>query len=335
MEEKLLVVENLTTSFHLQNGWFSAIEDLSLTLNSNETLALVGESGCGKSVTAYSIMNLLPKPGSRIDRGHVWFHGRDLVGLPEAEMRSLRGRKLAMIFQEPMTSLNPALTIGQQIAEVLYYHNGTSRKKALKGALELLDQVKIPAAAARLNDYPHHLSGGMRQRVMIAMALAGRPEIMLADEPTTALDVTIQAQVLALLDDLKRELKMSMIFITHDMGVVARVADRVAVMYGGYLAEVAPVEDLFASPVHPYTEALLKSVPRLDRDINELNPIPGMVPSIDCMPKGCRFAERCAHKVAICEQQMPELTAINTVGNHSVRCWVRGGQTTSSGEPQA
>ena len=335
MEEKLLVVENLTTSFHLQNGWFSAIEDLSFTLNSNETLALVGESGCGKSVTAYSIMNLLPKPGSRIDRGSVLFHGKDLVGLPEAEMRTLRGSKLAMIFQEPMTSLNPALTIGQQIAEVLYYHNGLSRKKALKGALELLDQVKIPAAATRLNDYPHHLSGGMRQRVMIAMALAGRPEVMLADEPTTALDVTIQAQVLALLDDLKRELKMSMIFITHDMGVVARVADRVAVMYGGYLAEVAPVEDLFANPVHPYTEALLKSVPRLDRDTNELNPIPGMVPSIDCMPKGCRFAERCAHKIAICEQQMPELAAINTVGNHSVRCWVRGGQTTSSGESQA
>jgi len=330
MEERLLVVENLTTSFHLQNGWFSAIEDLSFTLNSNETLALVGESGCGKSVTAYSIMNLLPKPGSRIDRGSVLFHGKDLVGLPESQMRTLRGSKLAMIFQEPMTSLNPALTIGQQIAEVLYYHNGTNRKEALKGALELLDQVKIPAAATRLNDYPHHLSGGMRQRVMIAMALAGRPEIMLADEPTTALDVTIQAQVLALLDDLKQELKMSMIFITHDMGVVARVADRVAVMYGGHLAEVAPVEDLFANPVHPYTEALLKSVPRLDRDINDLNPIPGLVPSIDRMPKGCRFAERCAHKIDICEQQLPELTAINPLGNHSVRCWVRGAQTTSN-----
>jgi oligopeptide/dipeptide ABC transporter ATP-binding protein len=335
MKEKLLVVENLTTSFHLQNGWFSAIEDLSFTLSSNETLALVGESGCGKSVTAYSIMNLLPKPGSRIDRGSVLFHGKDLVGLPEAEMRSLRGSKLAMIFQEPMTSLNPALTVGQQIAEVLFYHNGMSRKESLKGALELLDQVKIPAAKTRLNDYPHHLSGGMRQRVMIAMALAGRPEIMLADEPTTALDVTIQAQVLALLDDLKRELKMSMIFITHDMGVVARVADRVAVMYGGYLAEVAPVEALFANPVHPYTEALLKSVPRLDRDVNDLNPIPGLVPSIDRMPAGCRFAERCEHKIDICERQMPDLTPISDAGNHSVRCWVRGAQTTSNGEPQA
>ena len=332
MDEKLLVVENLTTSFHLQNGWFSAIEDLSFTLNSNETLALVGESGCGKSVTAYSIMNLLPKPGSRIDRGRVMFNGKDLVGLPEAEMRNLRGSKLAMIFQEPMTSLNPALTIGKQIAEVLYYHNGTSWRDSSKGALELLNPVKIPAAATRLNDYPHHLSGGMRQRVMIAMALAGRPEIMLADEPTTALDVTIQAQVLALLDDLKQELKMSMIFITHDMGVVARVADRVAVMYGGHLAEVAPVEELFANPVHPYTEALLKSVPRLDRDINDLNPIPGLVPSIDRMPKGCRFAERCVHKIAICEQQLPKLTEVNPAGNHSVRCWVRGAQPVANGE---
>jgi peptide/nickel transport system ATP-binding protein len=334
MEEKLLVVDKLTTSFHLQNGWFSAIQDLSFTLNSNETLALVGESGCGKSVTAYSIMNLLPKPGSRIDCGSVLFNGNDLVGLPEADMRNLRGSKLAMIFQEPMTSLNPALTIGQQIAEVLYYHNNMGRREASKGALELLDQVKIPAAATRLNDYPHHLSGGMRQRVMIAMALAGRPEIMLADEPTTALDVTIQAQVLALLDDLKQELKMSMIFITHDMGVVARIADRVAVMYGGYLAEVAPVAELFAKPTHPYTEALLKSVPRLDRDINELNPIPGLVPSIDRMPQGCRFAERCEHKIAICEQQLPKLTVINAAGDHSVRCWVRGAQTSSNGEPQ-
>ena len=333
MDDKLLVVDNLTTSFRLQNGWFPAIENLSFTLNSNETLALVGESGCGKSVTAYSIMNLLPKPGSRIDRGHILFSGKDLVGLPAAEMRALRGSKLAMIFQEPMTSLNPAITIGKQIAEVLYYHNGISKKEALKGALDLLEQVKIPAAANRLNDYPHHLSGGMRQRVMIAMALAGRPEIMLADEPTTALDVTIQAQVLTLLDDLKNELKMSMIFITHDMGVVARVADRVAVMYGGYLVEVAPVEELFANPTHPYTEGLLKSMPRLDRDIDNLIPIPGLVPSIDKMPKGCRFAERCMYKMAVCERQMPEFSPVNKEASHTVRCWVRGTQTNLNGEP--
>lgn len=332
MDDKLLVVDKLTTSFHLQKGWFPAIEDLSFSLNRNETLALVGESGCGKSVTAYSIMNLLPKPGSRIDGGRVLFNGKNLVGMPEKEMRSLRGSKMAMIFQEPMTSLNPAISIGKQIAEVLYYHNGSSKKEALKGALDLLEQVKIPAAASRLNDYPHHLSGGMRQRVMIAMALAGRPEIMLADEPTTALDVTIQAQVLALLDDLKKEMKMSMIFITHDMGVVARVADRVAVMYGGYLAEVAPVEELFANPTHPYTEALLQSMPRLDRDIDNLNPIPGLVPPIDRMPKGCRFAERCQHRIAKCEQQMPELSPVNEGGTHTVRCWVRGSQTNLNGE---
>jgi peptide/nickel transport system ATP-binding protein len=334
MGEKLLVVENLTTSFHLQNGWFPAIKDLTFTLNANETLALVGESGCGKSVTAYSIMRLLPQPGSRIDRGRVLFHDKDLIALPESEMRRLRGAKLAMIFQEPMTSLNPALTIGQQIAEVLFYHKGINRQKALRGALDLLEQVKIPAAASRLNDYPHHLSGGMRQRVMIAMALAGRPEIMLADEPTTALDVTIQAQVLALLDDLKKELEMSMIFITHDLGVVARVADRVAVMYGGYLVEVATVEDLFARPTHPYTEALLKSMPRLDRDVKDLYPIPGLVPSIDQMPRGCRFAERCEYKMDICEQQMPELIPVDNAADHCARCWVRAPQTNSDREPQ-
>ena len=334
MQEKLLVVDNLTTLFHLKSGWYPAIENLSFTLHANETLALVGESGCGKSVTAYSIMKLLPQPGSRIDGGQVLFHGRDILSLPEAEMRRLRGANLAMIFQEPMTSLNPALTIGNQIAEVLYYHKGMDRKKALKGALDLLDQVKIPAAASRLNDYPHHLSGGMRQRVMIAMALAGRPEIMLADEPTTALDVTIQAQVLALLDDLKKELEMSMIFITHDLGVVARVADRVAVMYGGYLAEVATVEQLFDQPTHPYTEALLKSMPRLDRDVTDLQPIPGRVPSIDQMPKGCRFAARCAYKIAICEQQMPALTPIDDNPHHSARCWVRAPQAETDREPR-
>jgi len=334
MQEKLLEIKNLTTSFRLQNGWFSAIEDLSLSLNANETLALVGESGCGKSVTAYSIMRLLPQPGSRIDGGEVLFHGRDILKLSDAEMRKLRGSKLAMIFQEPMTSLNPALTIGQQIAEVLYYHKGMNRQKALKAALGLLDQVKIPAAASRLNDYPHHLSGGMRQRVMIAMALAGRPEIMLADEPTTALDVTIQAQVLALLDDLKTELEMSMIFITHDLGVVARVADRVAVMYGGYLAEVATVDNLFAKPTHPYTEALLKSMPRLDRDIQDLQPIPGRVPSIDQMPKGCRFAARCPYKIDRCEQQMPGLNPIDDNPGHSARCWVRAPETHSDREPR-
>ena len=327
MDDKVLVVENLTTSFKLPGGWYPAIENLSFSLDANETLAVVGESGCGKSVTAFSIMQLLPDPGSRIDSGKILFKGRDILKMSPNELRNIRGNHLAMIFQEPMTSLNPAMTVGQQVAEALYYHKKISKKQAAAEALELLELVKIPAAPKRFNDFPHHLSGGMRQRVMIAMALAGRPEIMLADEPTTALDVTIQAQVLALLDDLKQELGMSMIFITHDMGVVARVADRVAVMYAGQLAELAPVEELFANPTHPYTEALLRSIPRLDQDTGTLESIPGRVPPIHAMPKGCRFADRCDYKCDICEQQLPPLNSLDSEGKHLVRCWVRAAES--------
>ena len=326
MSETVLKVENLTTAFKLRQGWLPAIENINLSLGRNETLALVGESGCGKSVTAFSIMRLLPEPGSRIDSGRVLLNGKNLLELTEPEMRKVRGNQLAMIFQEPMTSLNPVLTIGRQIAEALYYHRKMSWKDSEALALELLDQVKIPSAASRIDDYPHQLSGGMRQRVMIAMALACQPQIILADEPTTALDVTIQAQVLSLMADLKQQQQMSMIFITHDLGVVAMIADRVAVMYAGHVVELAAVDELFHHPVHPYTEALLKSIPRLDRSGQEISPIPGTVPPIDRMPIGCRFAERCNYRIEICTQQNAELLPWAQKDDHLVRCWVKGAQ---------
>ena len=324
MHETVLSVENLTTAFKLRQGWLPAIEDFNFYLQPNETLALVGESGCGKSVTAFTIMRLLPEPGSRVESGRVLLNGQNLLELSEAEMRKVRGNQLAMIFQEPMTSLNPVLTIGRQVAEALYYHRRMSWKAADEKALDLLNQVKIPSAESRVNDFPHQLSGGMRQRVMIAMALACQPEIILADEPTTALDVTIQAQVLALMADLKERRRMSMIFITHDMGVVAMIADRVAVMYAGYVVETAAVGKLFAHPVHPYTEALLRSIPRLDRSGQQIKPIPGTVPPIDRMPPGCRFYGRCDFRIPLCEHKNPALLPWQQKEDHLVRCWVRG-----------
>ena len=303
----LLQVENLTTSFFIGKNWHPAIADISFSLAPNETLALVGESGCGKSVTAFTIMGLLPEHGSRVDNGKALFRGRNLLDLDESAMRAIRGDKMTMIFQEPMTSLNPVMTIGRQVAEALYYHRDMSWSEAKEETLNLLNQVKIPSAKNRLDDYPHQLSGGMRQRVMIAMALACRPELIFADEPTTALDVTIQAQVIALLDDLKQNFEMSMIFITHDLGVVAWIADRVAVMYAGHIVETASVVDLFDNPVHPYTEALLRSIPRLDMDNQELLPIGGIVPPIHDMPIGCRFASRCDFSKDICTKQLPDL----------------------------
>ena len=324
MQETVLEVDNLTTAFKLKKGWLRAIEEISFVLRRNETLALVGESGCGKSVTAFSIMRLLPEPGSRVETGRIMLNGRNLLDLTEADMRRVRGNQLAMIFQEPMTSLNPVLTIGRQVAEALFYHQPLSWKDAGEKALDLLEQVKIPSAESRLNDYPHQLSGGMRQRVMIAMALACQPEIILADEPTTALDVTIQAQVLALMADLKTQRQMSMIFITHDLGVVAMIADRVAVMYAGHIVEMAAVGELFKHPVHPYTEALLKSIPRLDRSTQEVFPIRGTVPPIDRMPVGCRFADRCDHRIDICTHRNADLLAWRQKNDHLVRCWVRG-----------
>jgi len=318
------MVRELTTSFKIRRGTFPAIRNICFDLPENETLALVGESGCGKSITALSIMRLVPEPAGRITSGQVLFKGRNLLDLSEEEMRKVRGSEMAMIFQEPMTSLNPVLTVGLQVTEAFLYHQGISKKEAGEKALEVMRQVKIPSAARRFGDYPHQFSGGMRQRVMIAMALACRPEIILADEPTTALDVTIQAQILSLLADLKKERRMSMIFITHNLGIVARMADRVAIMYGGEIVELSSVNDLFDRPVHPYTEALLNSVPRIDQKEQKLSFIPGQVPSIDRMPPGCRYVTRCPLKRGICEEKDPELIAFQGASDHLVRCWIRG-----------
>jgi peptide/nickel transport system ATP-binding protein len=320
----LLFVRELTTSFKIRRGIFPAIRNISFHLLENETLALVGESGCGKSITALSIMRLVPEPAGRITSGEILFKGKNLLEFQEEKMRKIRGNQIAMIFQEPMTSLNPVLTVGLQITEALLYHQSISKKEARAKALEIMRQVKIPSAEGRFSDYPHQFSGGMRQRVMIAMALACQPEIILADEPTTALDVTIQAQILSLLADLKQTRKMSMIFITHNLGIVASIADRVAIMYGGEIVETSSVNALFDHPLHPYSEALLSSVPRIDRAVQKLSFIPGQVPSIDRMPQGCRYAARCPLKIEICGEKDPNLIPIHDAPDHLVRCWVRG-----------
>jgi len=316
----ILEVKNLSTAFKLQTGWYPATTDISFSLKPNETLAIVGESGCGKSVTAYSLMGLLPKHGSRIDSGTALFKGEELLTMPKEKLRKIRGSAMTMIFQEPMTSLNPVLTVGSQIAEAVFYHMNVSKAAAKKRALELMDMVKIPDPVSRYSDYPHHLSGGMCQRIMIAMSLACEPDLVFADEPTTALDVTIQAQMIYLLNELKEKQQMSMIFITHDLGVVAHVADRVAVMYAGTIVETAPVAELFAAPRHPYTSALLKSIPRLDRDNKDISPIHGMVPSIDNMPEGCRFFDRCEKKDQCRPDEFPQLLPLKDRENHMVRC---------------
>jgi peptide/nickel transport system ATP-binding protein len=317
-----LDIRNLRTEFKLGSGWYPAVRDLSLSLAPNETLAIVGESGSGKSVTALSILRLLPTVGARIGAGEVLFDGRDLAKLSEREMSTVRGNAIAMIFQEPMTSLNPTMTVGEQIAEAIVIHRGGSRAAAIAEALRLLKEVKIPSAESRIHDYPHQFSGGMRQRVMIAMALACRPKILLADEPTTALDVTIQAQVLMQLNELKQAYGMSVLFITHNLGVVAQIADRVAVMYAGEVVELADVEALFARPTHPYTEALLRAMPRADRSSDSLDPIPGSVPALTALPAGCAYAPRCPFRQVRCEEQRPELAPAGSA-SHLVRCPVR------------
>lgn len=313
-----LEVKGLRTSFFTASGVLPALVDVDLSVDAGETLAVVGESGSGKSLTALSIMRLITGPPGRIVGGQVLLEGIDLLALPEKEMRAVRGNRMSMIFQEPMTCLNPVITIGDQIAEALLMHRPISRRAARARALEILDRVRIPDPHRRLDDYPHQLSGGMRQRVMIAMAIALEPRVLIADEPTTALDVTIQAQILELLRKLQKEERMAMIFITHDLGVVAEIADRVMVMYSGRTVEQAPVETIFDDPRHPYTQGLLGSIPDPFRRRQRLREIPGTVPLLDGRPSGCSFGPRCSLVSDLCRAEVPPLLTIR--GVHTVAC---------------
>ncbi|MBA2704580.1 MAG: ABC transporter ATP-binding protein [Blastocatellia bacterium] len=317
----LLEVNNLQTHFPTRAGLVRAVDGVSFYIDKGELLGLVGESGCGKSVTALSIMRLIAPPG-KIVGGEISFDGRNLLKLSDSEMRAIRGDDIAMIFQDPMTSLNPVFTVGEQIAEALRLHRKLSRKAAREGAIEAMREVSIPDPARRIKDYPHQLSGGMRQRVMIAMALACDPKLLIADEPTTALDVTIQAQILELLNELRKNRELAVLLITHDLGVVAEVADRVAVMYTGRIVEESPVEELFARPRHPYTEGLLRSVPKLSSasaaKAERLETIEGTVPSPTDLPPGCHFAPRCPYRLPRCTTE--EIPLYNLSGGVCVRC---------------
>lgn len=317
----LLEVNDLQTHFPTRAGLVRAVDGVSFYLDRGELLGLVGESGCGKSMTALSIMRLIAPPG-KIVNGEVLFDGKDLLKLSDAQMREMRGDDIAMIFQDPMTSLNPVFTVGEQIAEALRLHRKLSRSDARKATVEAMREVAIPDPARRLDDYPHQLSGGMRQRVMIAMALACNPKLLIADEPTTALDVTIQAQILELLDELRKQRDLAVLLITHDLGVVAEVADRVAVMYTGRIVEESPVDELFARPKHPYTEGLLRSVPKLtSEDVTKkerLETIEGVVPSPTDLPPGCHFAPRCVHRMPRCTEGRIPLYQLE--GGVQVRC---------------
>ena len=319
----LLEIDDLKTYFYTRDGVVRAVDGVSFTVNPGETLAVVGESGCGKSVTSLSIMRLIAEPPGRIVSGRLMFGGRDLRGLTEDEMRRVRGNEISMIFQEPMTSLNPVLTIGRQIAEALVLHRGMTRAEALVRAVEMLTLVNIPEAVRRIEQYPHQLSGGMRQRVMIAMALACNPRLLIADEPTTALDVTIQAQILDLMRALKEKTGTAIVLITHDLGVVAEMAQRVVVMYAGRKVEEALVGQLFAQPRHPYTQGLLNSIPKLEEagatTRKRLEEIPGMVPSLKEEIAGCIFAPRCQHAVERCRRDYPPLEQKSP--GHFVACW--------------
>jgi peptide/nickel transport system ATP-binding protein len=318
----LLEVNDLHTRFRSGDEIARAVDGVSFVLHRGETLAIVGESGSGKSVTALSIMRLVPAPPGEVTGGTVMFNGRDLLRLPERAMRRVRGNEISMIFQEPMSSLNPLLGVGEQIAEVVRLHQGLGRTAARRHAIDMLVRVNIPDPESRAHEYPHRLSGGMRQRVMIAMALACRPSLLIADEPTTALDVTIQAQILDLMRGLQEELAMSVLFITHNLGVVAEIADRVAVMYAGRIVEQGTVAAVFARPLHPYTIALLASIPRVSvggRDpSHRLAAIPGQVPSAAALPPGCAYAPRCRRATALCHQTAPPI--LQALPGHDVRC---------------
>jgi oligopeptide/dipeptide ABC transporter ATP-binding protein len=320
----LLQIKDLCTWFYTLEGIVKAVDGVSFDLEEGETLGLVGESGCGKSMTALSILRLIPRPAGKIIRGEIRFEGEDLVKLPEPSMRDIRGKSISMIFQEPMTSLNPVLTIGSQISEAILTHQNLERQEANKKTVEMLHLVGIPSPEKRFYEYPHQLSGGIRQRAMIAMALACRPKLLIADEPTTALDVTIQAQILDLMLKLKEEMGTAIMLITHNLGVIAETAQRVGVMYAGRLMEMANVMDLFQEPLHPYTRGLLFSIPRIDQDINKytnpLKEISGTVPSLIDLPAGCKFHPRCSYAFDPCRKEEPSLELKKS--GHLVRCWL-------------
>lgn len=327
--EKVLEVKNLETSFFTEEGVVKAVDNVSFDVYKGKTLGIVGESGCGKSVTSLSIMRLIPNPPGRVTAGEIFYKGRDLLKLSPTEMRKIRGNEISMIFQEPMTSLNPVFTIGNQICESIELHQDLPKREIQNKAIEMLKLVGIPAPEKRLEDYPHQLSGGMRQRVMIAMALSCNPNVLIADEPTTALDVTIQAQILELLRELQDKMGMAMILITHDLGVVAEVCDDVMVMYAGTVAEQGTVYEIFKNPRHPYTRGLLNSIPTLSKDPTgkikkkRLETIPGIVPSLLQLPRGCRFQERCTFVEDRCRGAEPDLRVVQENAHlpHSIRCY--------------
>lgn len=320
MADKLLEVKNLKTYFYTEDGVVQALEGVDFHVNKGETLGIVGESGCGKSVTAMSVLRLIPDPPGKIVDGDITFDGKKILSLAEDEMRMIRGNDISMIFQEPMTSLNPVFSVGNQLGEVLKLHKGLDKKEARKECIKILKTVGIPNAEKIVDEYPHALSGGMRQRVMIAMALACNPKLLIADEPTTALDVTIQAQILQLMNNLKKDFGTSIMFITHDLGVIAEMADRVIVMYLGLVVEEADIYDLFEDPKHPYTFGLMKSKPDLETDDDRLYAIPGVVPNPLNRPKGCPFYERCNKRMDICNEELPQLKQIEK--GRKVRCWL-------------
>jgi len=331
LREPLIQLKNLTTHFFTPEGVVKAVERVSFDIDKGRTLGVLGESGCGKSVTALSIMRLIPDPPGKILGGEIGFEGSDLLQLSPAAMRHVRGKDIAMIFQEPMTSLNPVYTIGDQIAETYVIHQGVNKAEALQRATEMLHLVGIPAPERRVHEYPHQLSGGMRQRAMIAMAMACRPKLLIADEPTTALDVTIQAQILDLVLSLQEEVGMAILIITHDLGVIAEVSDEVVVMYAGQVVEYASIETIFLQPRHPYTLGLMTSIPRLGRKFKEgktpLKEIPGLVPNLIRLPPGCLFQPRCPMPVQACTQEMPPLFSLEE--GHGVRCWLVEKETKS------
>ena len=320
MDAPLLSVKNLVTCFDAASGSLRAVDGVSFEVARGETLGIVGESGCGKSVTAMSIMRLVDRPG-RIASGEIIYDGADLLKLPMAAMRKIRGNKIAMIFQEPMTSLNPVLSVGTQITEVLRLHEGLGRREAERRAVDMLASVHIPMPEKRVREYPHQLSGGMRQRVMIAMALCCKPDVLICDEPTTALDVTIQAQIMSLIEEMKSSTGAAVIMITHDLGLISEIADRVAVMYAGKIVEEGTKMDLLTNPLHPYTEGLLNAVPRIDKDVEELEVIPGAVPNLAALPEGCYFRPRCHCAAEGCEVPPGTTYTEGENGPRGVSCW--------------